>query len=112
MTKGALNIAAAELQQKVDRIEQTRQKALLTAEASVNRKYKKQIQELLDSKYTNTTDGEGQDYVYPREAVNRVEFPEFWTFITHDEMKNDTIEDLNDTEVQELNGDENFVVGG
>lgn len=111
MTKGELNIAAAELQQKVNRIEQTREKALLTAEASVNRKYHRQIKALLETKVTNSTDEQSQEYLYPQEVANRVEFPEWWTLVTHEQMKNDEVEDLDDTEVVDLNGVSDFVVG-
>lgn len=102
MTKGELNIAAAELQQKVNRIDQTFERALLTARLSVIRKYQRQVTELLDSKITNSTDGESQEFLYPREVVNRVEFPEWHVLAVHDDMKNDTIEDLDDNEVVEL----------
>lgn len=91
MTKGQLNIAAAELQEKVNRIDATREKAQQTAAAAVDRKYKKQLQELIDSKYVCSSDGESQDFVYSREVVNRVEFPDWWTRIVHSEMQ---VEDL------------------
>jgi len=105
MTKGQLNLAAAELQQKINKLSVTRDRALTTAQAAVDRKYKKQIQELLDSKFVYTTDGENEALVYPQEVVTRVEFPEFWTLVVQTELltgTNDDIEDLEDSEAIEV----------
>lgn len=98
MTKGQLNIAAAELQQKINRISDTHTKALGTAGQAVDRKYKKQIQTLLESKITNVNDGVLDDYVYPQEVVTRVEFPDFWNIIVAASLADSTVEDLTDDE--------------
>lgn len=91
MTKGELNIAVAELQQKVNRIEATRSKALKTASAAVDRKYAKHVVDLLMSQKLVSVNGHEQlQQQYVQEVVSRVELPSF------------CVEDLEDSAVHDL----------
>lgn len=88
MTKGELNIAVADLQTKVNRIDSAFEKAQWTAAKAVERKYKKQMHELL------VACGDDGAPLYTAEVISCVEFPQFYE-----------VEDLSDAEATELDGD-------
>lgn len=91
MTKGELNIAVAELQQKVNRIEATRSKAIDTACRAVDRKYTKHVLDLLQSKLLQSANGQSwEEPQYTKEVIDRVELPGFCTYPVSEE----DIEDL------------------
>ncbi len=84
MSKGELNKKAAEWQNAVDRIVKVREKALKTAAAAVDRKYRKQLSELLN------VDGQP---ALTKELQDRIELPEFFTT---EQLADDEVVDVDD----------------
>lgn len=74
MNKREFNLAVADLQQRVDRIAGTHTKAMKTAQAAVDRKYRKQLLELLT---TTAPSDEGQVPLFDKAVIDAVELPEF-----------------------------------
>lgn len=74
MSKREFNLAVADLQQRVDRIAVVREKALKTAQAAVDRKYRKQLLELLT---TTVPSDQGDVPLFNKDVVDAVELPEF-----------------------------------
>lgn len=74
MSKREFNLAVADLQQRVDRIAGTHTKAMKTARAAVDRKYRKQLLELL---MTTVPSDEGQSPMFDKAVIDAVELPEF-----------------------------------
>ena len=91
MSKREFNLAVADLQQRVDRIAVVREKALKTAQAAVDRKYRKQLLELLTA---TVPSDQGQVPLFNKEVVDAVELPEF----SVEPVADNQVEDMPDSD--------------
>jgi hypothetical protein len=90
MSKREFNLAVADLQKRVDRIANTRDQAQKTATAAVDRKYRKQLMELLTS---TVESDQGPVPLFNKEVVDAVELPEFSVEQVADDQVEDVLDD-------------------